>query len=172
MKTRYRGEFNWHGEIHILYTYATSKPQARRFLLTQLAKKIKRTYGHLSNYFGDDEKDNVYITIDRPLKKNAYSTIKSLPSLKNIKQELTYLKLRGYDKNQLKVYLKKVYGLNQDTQKRLLKNNPPENTHYIFHVVRILLDKKWTYSEIVHFISVKFKLSHKDATFYVNNVIR
>lgn len=171
MKTRYRGEFNWHGEIHILYTYATSKSQARRNLLLQLSKKVKRIYGHLSNYFGDDDKGNVYITID-PIKKNAYSTIKSLPSLRNIKQELAHLKLRGYNKDQLKVYLKKVYGLNQDTQKLLLKSNPKENSSYIFQVIRLLIDKEWSYSDVVYFISHKFNLSHKDATFYVDNVMK
>jgi len=120
MKKRYRGEFNWHGEIHILYTYATSHDQARRFLLTQLSKKLKKTYGHLSSYYGDSEKGNVYITLDI-IKKNAYSTIKSLPSLQNIKQELSHLKTKGYDKEQLKFYLKKVYKLAEPTAKKLIE---------------------------------------------------
>ncbi len=123
MKTRYRGEFNYYGQIHVLYTFATSKAQARRNLLIQLSKKLGRIYGHLSNYFGDDDKGNVYITID-PMKKNAYSTTKSLPSLRNIKEELNHLKTKGYNKDQLKIYLKKVYGLNTDVQKKLLKSNP------------------------------------------------
>ena len=120
MKKRYRGEFNWHGEIHILYTFAISYDQARRFLLTQLSKKLGVIRGHLSSYYGDNEKGNIYITLDT-IKKNAYSTTKSLPSLQNIKKELLHLKTKGYNKEQLKFYLKKVYKLTEPTAKNLIK---------------------------------------------------
>ena len=165
--TRYRGEFNWHGEIHTLYTYANSHDQARRFLLTQLAKKLKRTYGSLSSYYGDNEKGNIYITID-PIKKNAYSTTKSLPSLQNIKQELLHLKTKGYDIEQLKFYLKKVYHLTEPTTKKILKTltlrvnpDPKQNKGYwdnIKYDIIQVLNKGYNTIDIIHFIHEKYGL--------------
>ena len=174
MKKRYRGEFNWHGEIHILYTYATSHDQARRFLLTQLSKKLKRTYEHLSSYYGDDEKGNVYIVLDS-MKKNAYSTTKSLPSLQNIKQELLHLKTRGYNKEQLKFYLKKIHHLVEPTINNILKKIYTNPVKWFVGITKdtiksvVFFDKeninKTKYNKIFSHIFGSFPTKEKARTF-------
>jgi hypothetical protein len=50
MKT-FRGSFCWYGEMHYLFTTCKSEHVAKRNLLTQLAKKLKRTRASISVYF-------------------------------------------------------------------------------------------------------------------------
>ena len=37
----YMGKFNWKGEIHTLYTTAKSDKQAKQFMISRLAEKLK-----------------------------------------------------------------------------------------------------------------------------------
>ena len=48
---RYKGVFNWYGEMHIVYRYAVSEKQARWRLLKALSTKLKCSYWFVSNYF-------------------------------------------------------------------------------------------------------------------------
>ena len=58
MKNLYKGTFNWHGELHTLYTHASSKSKAFDNFVVQLAKLLKITRLCVYYYFIDENKDN------------------------------------------------------------------------------------------------------------------
>lgn len=55
---KYKGIFNWHGELHTLFTFARSKESALSYFITRLAKILGRRRGLVLNYFLDESKDN------------------------------------------------------------------------------------------------------------------
>jgi hypothetical protein len=50
-QNKYKGTYNWYQENHILYTSAPSEVSAHRNMLSQLAKKLNRNVGLVSNHF-------------------------------------------------------------------------------------------------------------------------
>ena len=56
-KDLYKGTFNWHGEIHKLFTTATSPQQARNFMMKRLADELGMKPGGVRAYF-DGKIDN------------------------------------------------------------------------------------------------------------------
>ena len=59
-KLKYKGTFNWHGEIHTFYRYAISEDHAKELMLLALGKKLGRYFPLLRVYF-DGSKDNFKI---------------------------------------------------------------------------------------------------------------
>jgi len=41
-KQKYKGKFNWHGQIFEFWVYGVSKYQAKSILIRQLAKRLNR----------------------------------------------------------------------------------------------------------------------------------
>ena len=58
----YKGEFNWYGEVHEMYTHASSEALARRQFIYKLSKKLGQSPFNLINYFSSSS-DNHSITI-------------------------------------------------------------------------------------------------------------
>jgi hypothetical protein len=56
MSNLYRGEFNWQGEIHKLYTYAKNREKAFVNFSVQLSKILDYTGKKVSNYFKMDKR--------------------------------------------------------------------------------------------------------------------
>ena len=50
-KTLYKGTFNWFGEVHTLYTHATSRGSARTQLFKKLAKKLDHIFSFVSTHY-------------------------------------------------------------------------------------------------------------------------
>jgi hypothetical protein len=48
---RYKGTFNWYGEIMVLWTHANTDVTARTNLFKQVANKVGFTYAFVSRYF-------------------------------------------------------------------------------------------------------------------------
>ena len=61
MKKKYKGVFNWYGELHTLYTYSKDENLAFNNFITQLTKTLKISRGRVYNYFINSEKDNFKI---------------------------------------------------------------------------------------------------------------
>lgn len=59
----YRGEFNWQGELHKLYTHAKSRDKAFRNLTVQLSKILDYTNKKVSNYFKMDKRPKFRIIL-------------------------------------------------------------------------------------------------------------
>jgi hypothetical protein len=57
---KFRCAYNWHGESYEFFTHATDEKTAKRNGVSQLAKKLKRTFGSVWNYFNSG-KDNYEI---------------------------------------------------------------------------------------------------------------
>jgi len=57
---RYKGVFNWSGEVFILYSHATNEKSARGNMFTQLAKKLKQTRSSVSIYFIGTSRYKIY----------------------------------------------------------------------------------------------------------------
>ena len=55
---KYYGIFNWHGELHCLWTTTKSKDQAYVFFITRLANILKRNRKSVAVYFNDKSKAN------------------------------------------------------------------------------------------------------------------
>ena len=55
---KFYGTFNWHGELHRLWTTAESKESAYKQLITRLAKILKRSRRSVLVYFNDESKAN------------------------------------------------------------------------------------------------------------------
>ena len=55
---KFYGTFNWHGEVHRLWTTAESKESAYKQLITRLAKILKRSRRSVLVYFNDESKAN------------------------------------------------------------------------------------------------------------------
>lgn len=55
------GEYNWHGEVHTLWTHAPKKSKAHSNFIGRLARKLGRTRTCISNHFLGD-RDNFKIT--------------------------------------------------------------------------------------------------------------
>ncbi len=55
---KYRGLFNWHGEIHTLYTSAKCQQSAFSNFMAQLSKRLKIARGIVVCYYVDGRKDN------------------------------------------------------------------------------------------------------------------
>ena len=49
--TKWRGNFCWYGEDHILYTSATTERKAYQQMCHQLAKKLEYSQRHIALYF-------------------------------------------------------------------------------------------------------------------------
>jgi len=60
-KQKYRGIFNWHGELIVLWTHAWSERGAKSQFITQLISKLNRTRGCLDLYFIKGRKANYEI---------------------------------------------------------------------------------------------------------------
>lgn len=50
-KKRYKGEFNWHGETHVMWTHAYSMNQARGIMTLRLARKLGLSSRWVRNFF-------------------------------------------------------------------------------------------------------------------------
>lgn len=50
-EAKYKGTFNWHGEIHELWTVARSKIEARVHFMSKLSKMLDRSIGIVDHYF-------------------------------------------------------------------------------------------------------------------------
>lgn len=48
---RYKGSFNWYGELITLWTHASSESKAKSNLLRQLSKKVDISYSYMIRYF-------------------------------------------------------------------------------------------------------------------------
>jgi hypothetical protein len=59
---KYCGKFNWHGELHTLWTHASSEAKARRNMIARLATKLGRSQGSVRVYFTRTTKDRFNIT--------------------------------------------------------------------------------------------------------------
>ncbi len=57
MTYKYKGTFNWHGELHTLFTRAECQNSALNNFFSQLAKILRRSRRSVMIYFVD-EKDN------------------------------------------------------------------------------------------------------------------
>ena len=49
-KLRYKVTLNWQGEIHTIYRHATSKPQALRHSIRELARKVGYSTKYVQSY--------------------------------------------------------------------------------------------------------------------------
>jgi hypothetical protein len=58
---RFRGTFNWYGEVHVLYTEASCKDSAFNNFIFQLTEKLGRSRRTLLFHFLDEKKDNYRI---------------------------------------------------------------------------------------------------------------
>jgi len=54
----YKGEFNYHGEVHELYTHAKREYSAFLNFMYQLSEKLEMTKQVLKCYFLDNRTDN------------------------------------------------------------------------------------------------------------------
>jgi hypothetical protein len=50
-KRKYKGVFNYQGEIHTIYRYGVSSLQVKQFMVRELAKKLGKEYSVVRNYF-------------------------------------------------------------------------------------------------------------------------
>ena len=60
MEKRYRVTLNWYGELREFWTHASSKAQARAFVVKKFAKDIGREPFSVLAYF-NGSKDNILI---------------------------------------------------------------------------------------------------------------
>ena len=67
MIPRYKGTFNWYGEIHILHTNTQHRDAAYSTMTRVLAKKLQRRPSAIRRYFSDSGKDNFEITKEERL---------------------------------------------------------------------------------------------------------
>lgn len=58
----FRGTFNWHCEIVIIYRHATGEKAAKRLMIIELAKRLGRTVASVRRYFSRG-KDNFKIEL-------------------------------------------------------------------------------------------------------------
>ena len=56
--SKYHGIFNWHGELHRLWTTAESKGMAYKYFITRLATTLNRSRRSVLVYFNDASKAN------------------------------------------------------------------------------------------------------------------
>lgn len=66
---RYKGLFNWYGEVFVLYTEAKCQNKAFNNFTVQLAKKLKRTRRSVMLYFLDENRDNYKIILRSKIKQ-------------------------------------------------------------------------------------------------------
>jgi Leu/Phe-tRNA-protein transferase len=59
-KKRYRGDFNWYGEVHTVYLYVSSPKQVFLLMCYKLAKKLNRTAQSVYNYFYKTDRYIIY----------------------------------------------------------------------------------------------------------------
>ena len=52
-KVRYKVTLNWQGEVHEFYRHATSKPQALRHSIRELARKVGYSTRYVQNHIMD-----------------------------------------------------------------------------------------------------------------------
>jgi hypothetical protein len=64
---RYKGTFNWYGEVHILHTDAPHSDAAYSIMTRVLAKKLQRKPVTVRFYFNYGGKDNFTILEEKPL---------------------------------------------------------------------------------------------------------
>ena len=63
MNNLYRGEFNWQGEIHKLYTHAKNRDKAFVNFNVQLSKILDYAGKKVSNYFRMDKRPKFKIIL-------------------------------------------------------------------------------------------------------------
>jgi len=51
IKSRFRGRFNYQGEIHVLYCFASSEKQAKLIFIKRLSKLLDRSPWSLSGLY-------------------------------------------------------------------------------------------------------------------------
>ena len=54
-KVRFKVVLNWLGEVHEFYRHATSAPQALRYAIRELARKVGYSTKYVRNYIMDPE---------------------------------------------------------------------------------------------------------------------
>lgn len=65
-KNLYKGTFNWHGEVHILYRWAQNPDSAMRLFLLTLVKVTGYNKHHLKMYFtGKDNHKVEFINLNK-----------------------------------------------------------------------------------------------------------
>ena len=64
VKRRYKGVFNWYGEIIVLYRFATSEAQANFYMMKALSQKYNVSEQRVHRYFRG--KDNFRIEVSEP----------------------------------------------------------------------------------------------------------
>ena len=52
-KQRYKGIFNFNGEVIVLWTHANGKGEAKRLFIIQLSEKLNRTPDSIRRYYSD-----------------------------------------------------------------------------------------------------------------------
>lgn len=57
---KFKGYFNYQGQVLILYTYAVGRERAVMNFIHQLSRQLDKTPYHISNFF-NGEKDNFQI---------------------------------------------------------------------------------------------------------------
>jgi len=62
MCQKFKGTFNWHGQVIILWNHADDSRQAYRRFMSRLAKDLGRTSGCIRRHFGNG-KDNFKIEL-------------------------------------------------------------------------------------------------------------
>jgi hypothetical protein len=60
-KKKYKGTFNWFGEIHTEYEWAFSKKQAFNFMVIKIADKVGYNKTYVRNHFLGSDTSNYQI---------------------------------------------------------------------------------------------------------------
>lgn len=61
----YKGNFNWYGQVFILYTHALSEQKAFRNFCHQISRKVGYSISRVRNYFDQQRMDNWYIIMEK-----------------------------------------------------------------------------------------------------------
>ena len=62
-KKRYKGTFNWFGEIHTEYEWAFSEKQAFNFMIIKIANKVGYSVTYMRNHFLGSKIKNYHIEL-------------------------------------------------------------------------------------------------------------
>ena len=60
-KKLFKGTFNWHGEVLIVWTHAKNEREAFSLMVARLSEKLGYNRAFVSKYFSDPWKDNYKI---------------------------------------------------------------------------------------------------------------
>jgi len=64
-KNLYKGNFNWCGQLFILYTQTNSENIAFNNFCKQLTKKVGYSFNYVRNYFLQFNRDGYLITLNK-----------------------------------------------------------------------------------------------------------